>query len=147
MTDDDKHDAETWVIGSDGTDHRIYIEFKTFEGADYESRAAFDRWMRARVRPNPPTIIGIEDTVEARPRKIELPAGERAGRFLRAVLTPRAFRCHVQITITEMQAEWMEGKIHGWPWYRMAWIWTRGHWLIVRPFVRALCPGWIRERI
>jgi hypothetical protein len=78
------------------------------------------------------------------PLKIALPPGTTFSRVLRAVLTRGAYRQYVLVAVTEMQAEYIEEYAAGHK-GKALWVVVRGHFLIIWPSLRALCPKAVRK--
>lgn len=87
--------------------------------------------------------VATSDVPKRAPR-IAMPPGATAVRVLRHVVTPRFFRLHVQVVVSEMQAEYIEHLAAG----RLAaarFAAIRGHLMLIAPVVRALIPSAIRK--
>lgn len=78
-----------------------------------------------------------------RKRQVTLPPGFRLSAAARAVLTPRAYRQHVLVAVSEMQAEYIEEIDSGNEW-KARWVSLRGHMLILWALVRAALPTRVR---
>lgn len=77
-------------------------------------------------------------------RGIVLPPGTRLSAAARAVLTPRAYRKHVMVTVTEMQAEYIDA-IRAGNFRKARWVSIRGHLLILWALFRAIVPAGLRK--
>lgn len=76
-------------------------------------------------------------------RRVTLPPGARLSAAARAVLTPPAYRRHVMVAVSEMQAEYIEEVASGNEW-KARWVSLRGHVLILWTLVRAALPARVR---
>lgn len=79
-----------------------------------------------------------------KPARIELPPGATAARILRSLLSPKFFRVHAQVVISEMQAEYIDHIAEGREWSARFTI-VRGHLMLLAPLFRALAPGAVRK--
>jgi len=96
---------------------------------------------------NPTTYIIVDEAHSyvdsARKRRIALPPGVRLSAAARAVLTPRAYRRHVMVAVSEMQAEYIE-EIRAGNDRTARLVSIRGHMLILWTLLRAALPARVR---
>jgi hypothetical protein len=86
---------------------------------------------------------GSAKLARARPRRIALPPGARLSALARAVLTRGAYRKHVMVAVSEMQAEYIE-EICANNFRKARWVSIRGHVLILLTLFRAALPARVR---
>lgn len=93
-----------------------------------------------------PVVIDTADISPSPPQKIMVPPGSGFAHFLRRLLTPRAFRTFVLMTVTEMQEEWKEAALKRESWLRLQYIRWRGIGIIVWALVQAVLPKFMRMK-
>lgn len=95
-----------------------------------------------------PSVYGLglraQFSTAARPPRIVRPPGTWAVRILGAVLTRRAFRRRVLVCVTEMRGEYYDALLAGHRWLAR-WVVVRGHFLMIWPWLCALCPRVVRK--
>jgi len=88
------------------------------------------------------SILEVRKLREVQPR-VAIPPGIRLSAIARAVLTRRAYRKHVMVAVSEMQAEYIE-EIRAGNYRKARWVSIRGHALILLTLLRALLPARVR---